>query len=166
MDKNDNQAVIDLAAGLLAQHAVDSNAKPFKLLPPGYQIHDLESTLVRPMRKRGTAKFNDSASFIDYFKLHAADSRIYGQVDPPLFIAVLNDDSEDAAGWGDHRAQYQCPLSKEWKAWKGFAGTPRDQISFAEFIETNTPDIVSTAQASRRARKCSKWPPASRHRRR
>lgn len=145
MDKNENQTAVDLAAGLLAVHAVVEGAKPFKVLPPGYEIHDLEKTLVRPTRKRGTAKFNDSTSFVDYFKLHAEDGHIYGQVDPPLFIAVLNDDTELGAGWGDHRAQYQCPLSKEWKAWKGFAGTPRDQISFAEFIETNTPDIVSTA---------------------
>lgn len=35
------------------------------------------------------------------------------------------------------------PLSKERKSWKEFAGTPRDQISFAEFIETNRPDTIS-----------------------
>jgi uncharacterized protein YfdQ (DUF2303 family) len=89
---------------------------------------------------------NDAASFIDYFKLHQMASRIYGTVEPPKFIAVLNDDRKDEPGWGDHRAVYNCPLSKEWKEWKQFAGSPRDQIAFSEFIETHVPDIISSKE--------------------
>jgi uncharacterized protein YfdQ (DUF2303 family) len=88
---------------------------------------------------------NDAASFIDYFKLHQMASRIYGQVEPPQFVAVMNDHRKDEPGWGDHRIIYNCPLSKEWKEWKGFAGRPSDQIAFAEFIETHVPEIISSA---------------------
>jgi uncharacterized protein YfdQ (DUF2303 family) len=145
MDKNDAQTIIDLATGLHVPRSLGEGCEPFKVLPPGYSVHDLEYSLPRPTRKRGTVKLNDAASFIDYFKLHSDHGRIYGQVEPPLFVAVLNDNAADVAGWADHRATYQCPLSREWKAWKSAAGTPRDQLAFAEFIETNTPDIISTA---------------------
>lgn len=145
MDKTENQAVIDLAAGIHEYQRVEGDGKPYQVLPPGYTVVDLENTMDRPVRKRGTAKFNDAASFVDYFKIHSDNGCIYGQVDPPLFVAVLNDNATDFAGWADHRATYQCPLSREWKIWKQAAGQPRDQLAFAEFIETNTPDIISTA---------------------
>lgn len=140
----ENQVVADLAiaAGQI-RHAAEG-AIPFVVLPDGYSTHNLENTLDRPVRKRGHVTLHDAASFIDYFKLHQAASRIYGQVDPPVFIAVLNDHRKDEAGWGDHRATYNCPLSKEWKEWTGFAGRPADQVAFAEFIESHIPEIISS----------------------
>lgn len=145
MDNSENQTVIDLAASLGKVTSAGEAATPFAVVPDGYTLHDLEKTLERPMRKRGHVTMNDAASFVDYFKLHNMASRIYGQVEPPKFIAVMNDNRKDEAGWGDHRATYACPISKEWSTWKKFAGTPRDQIAFAEFIESNTPDIISSA---------------------
>jgi uncharacterized protein YfdQ (DUF2303 family) len=139
------ETIRDLGAALTGIHAVMEGASsPFALLPDGYTVHDLEKTLERPIRKRGTVTMNDAASFIDYFKLHQLASRIYGQVDPPKFVAVLNDDRNDEPGWRDHRVVYPCPLSKEWREWKGFAGQPKDQIAFSEFIETHVPDIISS----------------------
>jgi len=143
-NETENAVVRDMAIASLNVKEVISGASPFVVLPPEHTVGDLEKTLLRPIRKRGTSKFNDAASFIAYFLLHSAGGRIYGQVDPPLFIGVLNDNTGADPGWGDHRAHYACPLSREWKVWKGFSGTPRDQMVFAEFIETNTPDIVST----------------------
>jgi uncharacterized protein YfdQ (DUF2303 family) len=146
MANSENQALIDFAAGLgsVVSHATEG-AGPFIVLPAGYVAHDLEKSLLQPIRKRGNVTMNDAVSFVEYFNLHQAESQIYGQVDPPKFVAVLNDNRKDGPGWGDHRVTYSCPLSKEWKVWKGFAGTPRDQIAFSEFMETNTPDIVSSA---------------------
>lgn len=144
MDKQNSETVRDLGAALVGVMQVEDDTAPFIVLPHGYSVHDLEKTLDAPIRKRGTVTLFDANSFIDYFKLHQAASRIYGQVDPPKFIAVLNDNRKDEAGWGDHRAIYNCPISKEWKIWKSFAGHPHDQIAFAEFIEANTPDIISS----------------------
>lgn len=144
MDNAETNAVINLTSALQLPRRVDDDATPFVLVPSGYDVHDLEKTLDKPMRKRGTVTMNDAASFVDYFKVHQLASRIYGTVEPPKFIAVLNDNRKDEPGWGDHRAIYNCPLSKEWQEWKKFAGVPRDQIAFSEFIETHTPDIVSS----------------------
>ncbi|MDB5988886.1 MAG: hypothetical protein JWQ10_289 [Herbaspirillum sp.] len=145
MDNPINKNIVDLVCTSQAARSVGPDDVPFVIVPEGYEVHDLEKTLQRPMRKRGTATFNDAASFVDYFKLHQMASRIYGQVEPPKFIAVMNDNRKDEPGWGDHRAVYNCPLSKEWLEWKKFAGQPRDQIAFSEFIESHTPDIISTA---------------------
>lgn len=139
------QTVADLAAAAIESRQVNDDSKPYVIVPNGYEVRDIENTLERPMRKRGTVVMNDATSFIDYFKTHNMASRIYGQVEPPKFVAVLNDHRKDEPGWGDHRAEYNCPLSKEWKEWKGFAGKAQDQIAFSEFIETHTPDIHSGA---------------------
>jgi uncharacterized protein YfdQ (DUF2303 family) len=143
---NQTEVVRDLATALAGVRTVNEESSPFVILPGEFSVHDLEMTLPKPMRKRGAVTMNDAASFIDYFKLHQMASRIYGTVEPPKFIAVLNDDRKDEPGWGDHRAVYNCPLSKEWKEWKQFAGSPRDQIAFSEFIETHVPDIISSKE--------------------
>lgn len=145
MDNHNANTVRDLSACLAQIRSVGVDDAPFVVLPNGYAVHNLEKTLEHPIRKRGKVTMNDAASFVDYFKLHQMASRIYGQVDPPKFVAVMNDNRKDEPGWGDHCATYDCPLSKEWKTWKSFAGTPRDQIAFSEFIESNTPDIISSA---------------------
>lgn len=145
MDKTENEVVQSMAIAAVGVQLVEAGAKPLILIPNGYSIEDVEHTLARPTRKRGSPVFHDVASFIAHFNIHKiSGSRIFGQVETPKFIAVLNDHEQGIAGWGDHKATYACPLSKEWKAWKQFAGTPRDQIAFAEFIETNMPDIFST----------------------
>lgn len=144
MDNQNAETIRDLGAALVGVKQVNEESAPVIVLPSGYTVHDLEKTLIAPVRKRGHATMNDAASFIDYFKLHQMAGRIYGQVSPPTFVGVLNDNRRDEPGWADHRVTYNCPLSKEWQAWKAFAGTPRDQIGFAEFIEANTPDIISS----------------------
>lgn len=145
MDNNNADTVRDLSLALADIRSVGAKDAPFVVLPSGYVAHDLEKTLRQPIRKRGKVTLNDAASFVDYFNLHQAESRIYGQVEPPKFIAVLNDNRKEEPGWGDHRATYDCPLAKEWKVWTAFAGKARDQIAFSEFMESNTPDIVSIA---------------------
>ncbi|HJV72709.1 MAG TPA: DUF2303 family protein [Noviherbaspirillum sp.] len=143
MDNQNAQAVRDMGAALADVRCVNDSASPFVIVPAGFVVHDLEKTLELPIRKTGAVTMNDAASFIDYFKLHQMASRIYGQVEPPKFIAVMNDHRKDEPGWRDHKLVYNCPVSKEWKEWKGFAGAPRDQIAFSEFIESHTTDIIS-----------------------
>ena len=145
MANTENEFISELSSAASLIKKADADAAPFVSLPEGYQVHDLEKTLAKPLRKRGTVTMNDAASFVDYFKLHQMASRIYGTIEPPKFVALMNDHRNDEPGWGDHRIVYHCPLSKEWKEWKTFAGTPRDQIAFSEFMESHTPDINSSA---------------------
>ena len=142
---DNSQTVRDMGAAL-ADVRTHDDGTPFVVLPTGYSVHDLEKTLPAPIRKRGKVTMNDAVSFVDYFNLHDSESRIYGQVTPPKFVGVLNDNGQACTGWGDHRVTYDCPLSKEWQQWKGFSGQPRDQIAFSEFIEANTLDITSQAE--------------------
>ena len=146
MDNQNTQIVRDLGAALVDVRRADVDSMPFVMAPQGYAVHDLEKTLQIPTRKRGKVTMNDASSFIDYFNIHADESKIYGQVTPPKFVGVLNDNTESDPGWGDHRVTYDCPLSNEWQAWKAFSGQPRDQIAFSEFIESNTLDITSQAE--------------------
>lgn len=124
--------------------------KPYVVLPEGYTVKDVESTLANPTRKRGKATLSDTASFIAYFMRHAApnESAIYGNFDPPSFTAVLDDHSTDGtAGWREHVAKYACPLSVEWATWTGANKVKMKQVDFAQFIEDNLPDIVEPAAA-------------------
>jgi uncharacterized protein YfdQ (DUF2303 family) len=145
MANTENEVICEVNAAALAIKRVTDESSPFVSLPSEFHVHDLEKTLPMPLRKRGTVTMNDAASFIDYFKMHQMASRIYGTIDPPKFVALMNDHRKDEPGWGDHRIVYNCPLSKEWKEWKSFAGNPRDQIAFSEFMESHTPDIISSA---------------------
>lgn len=97
MANTEAQVIQDLTAVALAPRNVNADAKPFSVIPEGYAIHDLEPTLDRPMRKRGTVTMNDAASFIDYFKLHHMASRIYGQVD-----FVFQEEIQGSAGAKGH----------------------------------------------------------------
>lgn len=132
---------------LLDAGAAQSEPKFFDIgaycvVPPGYQVESLERFRSTPFRKTAKVTLDEAESFIRYFNAHATESsNIYGQVDPPLFVGVIDDDGE-AAGWKQHRVEYTCPYSKEWAAWKSRDGQGMSQQEFAEFIERNLPDIV------------------------
>lgn len=153
MDNNQsgNAAIVrDLAAAIGDPSSADTGAKPYAIVPTGYVIHDLEPTLVQPMRFRGTTALRDMESFTAFVAMSTdgGTTRLYGQLNPPKFKAVFNDnDRLYGPGWRDHIATYDCPLSVEWKAWKGSDGNVMTQADFATFIEDNAPDIASPPAA-------------------
>lgn len=131
---------------------------PFVITPEGYKVHNLESTLLGPVRKRGTTAFASVESFVRFIKdegadLPAGEVKLYGVIDDtPRFTAVLNSHYKDGEvinpGWGDYRASYNCPLAKEWKIWKGKDGVKMSQADFAQFIEDNSPDCLAPDSAT------------------
>jgi len=150
MDLNDTQteaaAVDTLAASHQDTRLVGST--PVVLLPGGYAVHDLSAKLEAPTRKRGTTKLNDAESFIAVVKDQSNDStRLFSTINPPTFTAVFNHHAE-GAGWGDHRAKYDAPLSPEWKAWTGIDAKKLNQLDMAQFLETNMVDVVYIATAA------------------
>ncbi|AOJ09628.1 DUF2303 family protein [Burkholderia mayonis] len=149
MEKTDTQTALDAGAALAAHR--DVNGTPVAIMPDGYHHCELDHLLDRPTRHSGTATLLDAASFIAYvnefkggaeLKAGRLSARLYYRIEPkPQFVAVLNDNTGDAPAWGDFRAEYDAPLSKEWLTWTGSDQKHMTQEEFALFIERNLPDV-------------------------
>jgi uncharacterized protein YfdQ (DUF2303 family) len=59
--------------------------------------------------------------------------------DPPPVLP------QTTAQWGDFRASYAFPLSRQWNAWKKIDGVPQGQVDLAHFLEDNIRDIADPA---------------------
>lgn len=115
---------------------------PVVVLPEGFKAERLEYLLAAPTRKRGTTVLNDADSFIAVVLDQKGDNtRLYSTINPPTFTAVFNHHAA-GAGWGDHKAQYNAPISPEWGAWGDADGKRMNQVDMARFIEANMVDIV------------------------
>lgn len=122
------------------------------LVPAGMKEIDLKAILDRylpaPERRKGATSHTDLNSFIAWVnRFKSAPTVIFAKdaMDAPGMTAIFNHnpegDDEKAAGWGDHRAQYTFPLSKEWQAWLENDGEGMNQGDFAAFIEERLVDI-------------------------
>lgn len=113
---------------------------------------DLEKTLDKPVRKRGSVIVFDPASFnmVLADNKDAGDISIYIDRNPehPVITAVLNGNGISGPGWGDFRAQIAFRATPQWERWKGIDGKFLDQTAFAEFIEDNLADIFDPAGAT------------------
>lgn len=144
---NNAQTLLD--AGRAAVPIFKIAEHPFAVIPDDYGIHDLESKLPAPMRKKGSLKLAAAASFIALVNAEkTASTRLYATVNPPSFSAIFNDHTaETGPGWRDYEASYACPLSVEWKTWLALSGKQQTQEAFAQFIEANLPDIATPPAA-------------------
>jgi uncharacterized protein YfdQ (DUF2303 family) len=141
----DAKELLTAGAQLGAPKAVSEH--PYILVPEGSTVHDAESYLPAPLRKRGSVSLMDVRSFVAYVLAEkSAGTRLYGSYREPGFLAVFNDHGSTPA-WRDYRATYACPLSIEWKTWTGKSGCVMAQADFAAFIENNLPDIAAPPAA-------------------
>lgn len=139
-------SIAALAACHQAERRLGAGVPAF-VLPGGYSVALLEHTLAHPVRKKGQTSVHDVASFIAVVNDQKSEAtRIFGTIDPPTFTAVFNHHAIEA-GWGDHRAQYNAPLSHEWKSWNRADRQTMSQVFMAAFIENNIEDIVEPAGA-------------------
>lgn len=144
MDLNETQSEViandALAACNQATRLVGDT--PMVVLPPGFSVKSLEMNLPAPTRKAGTTVLNDAESFIAVVNDQKGDNtRLFSTIDPPTFTAVFNHHAQ-GAGWGDHRAKYNAPISPEWGEWNKVDGKQMNQVDMARFIEANMVDIV------------------------
>lgn len=117
-------------------------ATPVVLIPDNFNAVDLERMLDAPTRKRGTSTLYDAESFIAVVNDQANDTtRLFSTINPPTFTAVFNHHAS-GAGWGDHMARYNAPLSPEWKAWTGADAKKLNQLDMAQFLEANMVDVA------------------------
>jgi uncharacterized protein YfdQ (DUF2303 family) len=126
---------------------------PVAILPDGHKVEDLEQFLPAPLRKRGTVKFQEAASFARYIQDHKSnETAIFCQTSEQggKFKAVLDyhGHDQDAPAWCQHIALYDCPTSPEWNRWTTYHGKPISQGEFAEFLELNVGDIREPAGAA------------------
>lgn len=150
---NSNTAAT-LAAGTALgdpkHHAGVADGLPYAVIPSGYEIKELPK-LLQPARPIAKVKLRDAASLIQFYKDHAhPQSRIYATIDPPTFIAVIDDfcaanheaTIASQSAWRDYRATLDLPLSREWNTWKGKNNQRMTQLQFAEFLQDNIPDVI------------------------
>lgn len=124
------------------QELRDVHGTPVLLAPEGFTALEMAHLLPAPTRKRGTVVLNDAESFIAVVNDQKDKStRMFSTINPPTFTAVFNHIA-DGAGWGDHIAKYNAPLSPEWKTWDGADGKSMSQVEVAQFLESNLVDVL------------------------
>ncbi len=153
----DRQLVVpeygDVASALKAGIALggpETNPHPhsrsYTIVPDDARIEYLERASF-PLRRTGTVKLSDTASFLEYWKRqHNEDSYIYGSMQPAQFLAVFNEHTAAAVNgegnWRDHRALYALQHSDEWMVWTKRSGQPFDgNDAFAYWLEETLLDI-------------------------
>lgn len=125
------------------------------LVPKGYTVEDLtpmaEKYLPAPRRKRATITLHDAESFCKYFKDHESPaSVVFADTQTCEFKAILDYHGmgEQPAGWREHKANFTLMTTPEWKEWNEWSKKQFSQQQFAEFLESNLPDIKSPPAAA------------------
>jgi uncharacterized protein YfdQ (DUF2303 family) len=140
----------------LQDYPVGSGIAP-RLVWPDKTITNLETALPKPLRKRGDATLHTADSFITYVNDHKRpDTHIVGDADEKSgrFVARLDymeRNTENAAtpecrqsSWAEHTARLPLQATPEWARWFGICGSELEQRRFAEFLEDNAADVVTS----------------------
>ncbi len=119
----------------------------------------IDEYAARPDRITGAATLFDVDSFVAYVNRHKNPSSVVF-LDPnrerPRFTGVIDyhDDlaktkqpESGGARFCRHRANYDFPLSDEWKAWMGANGKQLTQEVFAVWIENHVMDLMDPTSA-------------------
>lgn len=124
---------------------------PVAITPAGAQVRVMKEVLEEaelradaPKRRKGTATHQELESFIAHVNRFKDDgSAIFADVQRVQLLAVFDYHKADAPRWGQHRAVYTCPLSRQWKLWLQQNEHEMSQDQFADFIDANLKDIAS-----------------------
>lgn len=128
-------------------------------VPRGMELKSIkpfiDEYLLRPERRRGTAKLGELDSLIAHanrFKTRHSAGFVDGDSITVVYDYHQGNDSDDAGmlvgepDWCQHRAVYNFPLSDEWTGWHK-ASEAMGQGRFAEFLEDRITDIVDPSSA-------------------
>lgn len=159
-EENGTKAAIDAGLGLagiekrISKYEHEEGRIPLVLVPNGMTIGVAEKAIEiadkrapAPRRITGTARHQELDSFIEHVnRFKTGASAIFANVDKTTLLAVYDyHEKPGAPAWGQHRAEYSCPLSAEWKLWNESNGRVFKQDAFGEFIDANRKDIASPA---------------------
>lgn len=149
-DRTDNDAIIETAQAAAEPTPLAVGEVYSLVVPAGGRavLVDTEQFQAAPNRKRGTVELFTAGSFADYVKTHDTGSvSIFADVRQALVEAVIDGDTRDAAGWGQHRAVMRLRFTDPWKHWTSADGRLAKQQAFAEHIEQGLLEIVDPAAA-------------------
>lgn len=151
---NEAQPIIDIAVASTKPSELDGDrysvivpAGAEHLLVDLFDVRERQSYV--PYRKRGLVTFYTPASLCAYTAAHSTGSAtaIYADVEQSTVVAVFNGDTNDDAGWGDHRAVLTLRHPPAWKRWTSANNRMGNQQAFAEHIETGMGEIVEPPAA-------------------
>jgi uncharacterized protein YfdQ (DUF2303 family) len=147
--KSENQAVIDYVSAHHDVQILDVGGIPAAAVPSGMTLRGVKALrdeyLTKPERLKGTARLETLASFIAHVQRFKDDgSAIFARLgDKPSLRAVYDyNDGPQSPRFGEHRAEYVFPLSREWAAWTAIDGKPMEQGAFAAWMEDHAADVV------------------------
>ncbi len=132
---------------------------PVAIVPKTMDAFILEEALAlsdarapAPRRKVGTSTHEELDSFIAHVNRHKdGDSAVFAHVARVQLVALYDyhrSGPEGAPRWGQHRAVYTCPLSRQWQTWKSIDGRKLSQLAFGDFIDANMRDLSSPGAAA------------------
>lgn len=129
----------------------------FVSVPRGRTLEDItdrvEALLPNPRRRMGTAILSTLESFIAHaIRFKDQHSAVFCDdlaASTPRLVSVLDyhEAGDGKPRYGQHRGQYNFPLSDEWKAWTSDNLESMSQAGFAEFIEEHIVDVVDPSLA-------------------
>jgi uncharacterized protein YfdQ (DUF2303 family) len=144
---DDKTALIEAVnIGRTAAQPITTEAIHFAVIPQDHQLVSLEQYQYAtfPRLKSGHVKLFDAASFCAYYDLFSdSDSRIFADPTAFSFTAVLDyhQAGDGEPRFGKHVAMFICRKSEEWMTWSNTNKKQMSQVDFADFIESNAPDI-------------------------
>ena len=159
MDENDNVNAL-LAAGAAASspHTIQTPqgiGAPYAVVPEGWKVEDLSVFLPLPLGIKQHVKFDEADSFVRYVnKFKDGRTTIFARLseDGAVFRAVLDyhnpEGENEQVQWCRHVAEYNCPLTVEWRRWRQNNNQMMDQTAFAEFVEQNQLDVRKPSGAT------------------
>lgn len=117
----------------------------------------LEEYRDAPERRKGIATLTDLDSFIAHVnRFKDEDSAIFAtRVGAPGLLCIFDyhrKTHEGAPRFGEHRARYAFPLSKEWQAWLSMDGKSFSQEEFARWLEDHLQDVTAPDTALENAK--------------
>ncbi len=148
-DLDFQDAVKAHVAGLTPRAA--EGGLPFVVVPDGFKVHDLTSTLPERVQRqlrgdipKGAVSVKDVPSFLAYVeKFKGSGTALFADRDKGTVIAHLDYHAgAEAPGERKHVATLNLGLSRQWKTWMTINRKRTEQSAFGEFLEDNLPDIL------------------------
>ncbi len=117
---------------------------PSVIVPDGYSLQSMEKLQLAPSRIRQKVNLISPGSLIAYIQQFRDErTAVFADKTTTSITAVLDyHQSATSANWGDHKAEYNCPFSDDWREWKSSDKVKMDQGDFGEFLENHIHNIA------------------------
>lgn len=137
-----------LNAGMALASAFQIAGLPAVLTPAGSTLKTFPELMDAPRRIMQAVQLSTLESFLSYLEeFTQLTTVLFCDITNGMFTAIIDYHGPGEPDWCVHTAQYTCPKTEEWKAWRAADKKHFTQEEFAEFIEANLADIRSPTGA-------------------